>query len=97
MRVVVTFHPDCSADVNAWIARLPGSLEDRRALVRVAVDELKRELVRTLGRPLTAAERAGLKASLPLWTVHPTRDAIERRGHSNGTPIPSNAARKTNP
>ena len=27
---------------------------------------------------LAEAERAGLAAKLPLWTLHPTRDAIER-------------------
>ncbi len=27
---------------------------------------------------LTEAERAGLAATLPLWALHPTRDAIER-------------------
>ena len=28
---------------------------------------------------LTEAERTGLAARLPLWTLHPTRDAIQRR------------------
>ena len=57
MRIVVKFHEECKADLLAWLARLPGSIEDRRALVELSLDELKREMVRTTGHPATAIYR----------------------------------------
>lgn len=54
MRVIVRFHPDCRADLAAWLARLPGAPDDRRALLSVVVEELKAALLRTAGRPSSA-------------------------------------------
>lgn len=51
MRVVVTFHNDCRADLRDWLARVPGAPEDRYALLSVSIEELKRELARTLEHP----------------------------------------------
>jgi hypothetical protein len=51
MRVIVRFHEDCNADIRAWLTRLPGSIEDRRMMVRVVLEEVKRELARTAGWP----------------------------------------------
>ncbi len=53
MRVVVTFHDDCRADLRAWVVRLPGSPEDRRALLDIGMDEMKDMLARTGGLPPT--------------------------------------------
>jgi hypothetical protein len=37
--------------LQAWLARLPGSAEDRRLLMQSAIAALNEELVRTTGHP----------------------------------------------
>lgn len=54
MRVVVRFEGTCREDMLAWLGRLPGTADDRRALVRAAWDALKQELVRSAGQPAGA-------------------------------------------
>lgn len=51
MRITVRYAEACHADVRAWLARLPGSVEDRRRLVDNAIAALNEELVRTTGHP----------------------------------------------
>jgi len=51
MRVVVTFHDDCREDLRAWIMRLPGTPNDRRALLDVGMTEMKAALAKTGGQP----------------------------------------------
>lgn len=57
MRVVVRFHEGCKADIRAWLACLPGRIEDRRLLVDNAIQALKEELARTTGHPGGAVYR----------------------------------------
>ena len=57
MRIVIRFHEGCKADILAWLARLPGTIEDRRLFVDVAIQSLKEELARTTGRPGDAEYR----------------------------------------
>jgi hypothetical protein len=51
MRIVVHYAETSYPDLRAWLARLPGSLEDRRRLVDNAIQALNEELVRTTGHP----------------------------------------------
>lgn len=55
MRVTVRFHEDCKADLRDWLKRQPGSAEDRRLLMSVAIEALKVELAKTMGHPHEAA------------------------------------------
>lgn len=57
MRVIVRMHRRCVEDMQAWLDRSPGADDDRRALVRVAIDAMKAELARTGGRIPSATFR----------------------------------------
>lgn len=57
MRIIIRFHEGCKADILAWLALLPGTIEDRRLLVDNAIQALKEELARTTGRPGDAEYR----------------------------------------
>lgn len=57
MKVRVTMHDDCAADLREWLARLPGAPQDRYLLLAVSVEELKRELARTRGHPVRSEFR----------------------------------------
>jgi len=82
VRVVIRFHDGCKADILAWLARLPGGIEDRRLFVDHAVDELKRELARTTGRPPMAEYRDAppparywWKYATDLWVTYTVTDS----------------------
>ena len=59
MRIIIKFHEDCKADIRERLARLPGTIEDRRLLVGNDLDAMKRELVRATGHPAGAEYREG--------------------------------------
>jgi len=76
MRVVVKLHRRCHLDLQAWLDRSPGSPEDRRALIRVAIDAMKAELARTGGEIPTAIYRD--EPPPPSWWWRFTADCWAR-------------------
>lgn len=76
MRVVVKMHWRCHADLQAWLDRSPGTVEDRRALIRVAINAMKAELVRSGGGIPTATYRD--EPPPPSWWWRFTSDCWAR-------------------
>ena len=71
MTVTVRYLSGTEADLDAWVAALPGNEPERRALARMYLSFLRDRLIEYRGEPPEAVREPGVAPPLFWWEFYP--------------------------